>query len=354
MGMDKVTISVIVPVYNAAQWLDDCIQSVLNQTFKDYELILVDDGSTDGSSEICDRYAQQHDCVKVIHKTNGYGAGEARNYGFQMSRGEYIVFLDSDDCQTPDMLQKLYEAQKRADYDLVVCGYQFVDDKGDVGETFCLKESEILGQDKVLDYFISYYPDGLLGYPWNKLYKRRIIEEHQILFPGMRRLEDGIFNVEYIQHVESICVMELPLMHYRVNSQVLLRKLPYDFYDNIKAFSKNYYGFLKKVNRSRKENEAPFVFYFLNDFVCCLENILANSWPDKSFKTRKDDVLKYHQEKLVRYMLKKKDCVPRYSRWVLWLFEKRQIELLTLMIHVKLWMKTYLKRLFAIAKRRMN
>lgn len=354
MAVDCVAISVIVPVYNAKKWLDECIQSVLNQTFKNFELILVDDGSTDGSEVICDVYAEKNKSIKVVHKKNGYGAGEARNAGLQVAEGEFVVFLDSDDCQKPDMLERLYVEQKNANYDMVISGYQFLENKTKLGKVFGLDDTEIFGNTEILDYFVKYYPDGLLGYPWNKLYRRQIIQENNIIFPKMRRLEDGIFNVEYFQHINSMRVIKQPLVNYRVNSQVTLRKLPYDFYGNIKLFSKNYYDFLRKINKSRKDNEKPFVFYFLNDFVCCLENILVNDWPDKPFKERKAYVISLHEEKIVRYMLKKKSIVPRYSRWVLTLFEKHYIELLLLIIYLKLWMKKYLTKIFNLAKKKMN
>ena len=354
MEKNNVKISVIVPVYNCVDWLADCVESVLKQTFESYELILVNDGSTDGSEELCKQYAEKYEKIKVIHKKNGGGAGEARNYGLAESRGEFVVFLDGDDCQTPKMLETLYETQCRGNFDLVICGYQFLNDHQKLGAVFQLKEKDIGDKERVLDYFVKYYPDGLLGYPWNKLYRRSIIQENHICFPRMRRLEDGIFNVEYIQHTNRMTVIELPLVHYRVNSQVLLRKLPYDFYENMRAFSQNYYSFLKKTKRNRVECETPFVFYFLNDFVCCLENILANHWPGKSFQERKAYIMQLRQEKLVRYMIRKSDCVPRYSRLVVKLFSRRQWIILTIVIHMKLWMKKYLKGIFAWFKDKMN
>ena len=354
MEESKVYISVIVPVYNCVQWLQECIESVLNQTFREFELILVDDGSTDGSAEICDKYAEKYVQVKVFHKENGGGAGEARNYGLRVSRGEFIVFLDSDDCQHPELLQNLYDAQKKKDYDLVICGYQFLDDHDQTGEEFCLKAEDIIGRENIIDYFISYYPDGLLGYPWNKLYRRSIIEENEIVFPKMRRLEDGIFNVAYFQNIGKLCILEQPLVNYQVNSQVLLRKLPYDFYENMKIFSKNYYSFLKRNHKNRKDNERPFVIYFLNDFVCCLENILANNWPDKSYGEHKAYIKELRHEKLVRYMLKDTTCVPRYSRLILKLFKDQNILLLRAIIRIKLWMKSHLKKIFAILKKKVN
>ena len=354
MQEKQVKISVIVPVYNAMQWLDACVGSVLNQTFQDFELILVNDGSTDGSGDVCDRYATGDNRIKVIHKTNGYGAGEARNVGLLEAKGEFVVFLDSDDQMKPWMLERMYTLQKSADYDLVIGGYVFLEEKGKIGPAFGLDDTEIIGNEKVIDYFVRYYPDGLIGYPWNKLYRRQIIVDHGLTFPKLRRLEDGIFNVAYIQHVERLCVVKEPMVEYRVNSQVTLRKLPYDFYENILVFSKNYYGFLKKHHRDRKAVEGPFVFYFLNDFVCCLENMLTNSWPGRSYRERKADVLNLLEEKQVIYMLKKKACVHRYSRWVLTLFEKRQIEVLTGMIYVKIWIKLHGKQLFDVLKRVAN
>ena len=353
MGKDQVKISIIVPVYNAMQWLDDCVGSVLAQTFQDFELILVNDGSTDGSGEKCDAFAAEDGRIKVVHKANGYGAGEARNAGLLEAKGEFVTFLDSDDRLKPWMLERLYTLQKTKDYDLVVAGYEFLEE-GKTGASFGLEDIQIEGNEKILDYFISYYPDGLLGYPWNKLYRRKIIVDQKLTFPKMRRLEDGIFNVAYIEHVERLCVIKEPVIEYRVNSQVTLRKLPYDFYENMALFSRNYYDFLKRHGRDKKKSEGPFVFYFLNDFVCCLENMLVNTWPDRSFRERKADVLKLLGSKQVRYMLKRKACVHRYSRWVLTLFEKKQLNLLTGMIHAKTWMKTYGKRGFDILKRIAN
>ena len=252
------------------------------------------------------------------------------------------------------MLEKLYEAQKKEDYDLVICGYGYMNDDLSMGQTFALEKAQIDGKDAVLDYFIKYYPDGLLGYPWNKLYRKNIIKENHISFPKMRRLEDGIFNVAYFQNTKSICVLDEPLMKYRANSQVLLKKLPYDFYDNMKVFSKNYYSFLKKNNRDRGVYERPYVIYFLNDFVCCLENILANDWPDKSYKEHRAYIHALRREKLVRYMLRDTSVVPRYSRIVLGLFKKQHILVLTVVIRLKLWMKGHLSGIFMLLKKKMN
>ena len=117
-------ISVIVPVYNCEAYITQCIESVLRQTFRDFELILVDDGSKDKSPEICERYALRDSRIKVIHKPNGGGAGEARNVGLDSASSPFISFIDSDDWIKADMLEKLWAAQQRDDSDLVICGYR--------------------------------------------------------------------------------------------------------------------------------------------------------------------------------------------------------------------------------------
>ena len=352
--MKKAEISVIVPVYNAAEWIEQCIQSVLNQTFKEFELILVDDGSTDNSYEICECFAKTDDRIRLFHKENGGGAGEARNYGVLKSEAEFLMFLDADDYYKDDLLEKMYMLQTEGGDDLVVCGYYSLDEKGGCIEQRGLKEEKIHGSQNVRDYFVKHYPDGLLGYPWNKLYRRKIIIDNHIEFPKMRRLEDGIFNVAYFRNIHSVCIINEPLVYYRTNSQVLLKKLPYDFYDDMKRFSKTYYDFLKEEAIDYHFCEDPFVIYFLNDFVCCLENILMGSWENIGFKEKKEYINQLRKEKLVIHMLKKTYLVPRYSRCVLQLFSLRQIIGLRLIICFKFILKKYFDTIFLALKKKFN
>ena len=118
-------ISVIIPVYNMGPWLRDCLESVLAQTFTSFECILVDDGSTDDSPQICDHYAKKDDRFRVIHKANG-GLSSARNAGLDDAAGEYIAFVDSDDVILPDYLKILYEALHQNDADMSICGVEDV------------------------------------------------------------------------------------------------------------------------------------------------------------------------------------------------------------------------------------
>ena len=121
-------ISVIVPIYNTEKYLARCIESILCQTYTNLEIILVDDGSTDKSGDICDFYARKDNRVKVVHKENG-GAAAARNFALNMVTGQYIGFVDSDDYTDIEMYQKLYEKAKQENADIVVCGYYGVQEQ---------------------------------------------------------------------------------------------------------------------------------------------------------------------------------------------------------------------------------
>ena len=352
--MEKTIISIVVPVFNAEQWLSKCIESVREQTFKAFELILVDDDSSDRSREICAHYASVDERICSYHKMNGGGAGDARNYGIQRAKGQFIAFLDADDYYEPDMLETLYKAQRKSNADLVVCGYHRWDEKTGRMEDVGLEDVTIYGKDAVRDYFLRYYPDGIMGYPWNKLYRRNLIEKEGLHFPIMKRLEDGIFNVNYIQCVDSICVVNKPCICYRVNNQVLLKKLPYTFYNDMKTFSKNYYGFLKNEDVAYEVYEEAYIRYFLNDFVCCLENIIIGHWDNIRNKDKSEYLKKLRQEKLVNYMLRKKVAVPTYSSLVIKLFERRHFLWMRMVIRVKILMKKHFYSMFLKLKEKVN
>ena len=133
-------ISIIVPIYNVEKYLEPCIESILASTYRDFELILVDDGSTDGSSEISKRYAKQDSRVKFIHKDNG-GVSSARNEGIKNSTGDYVMFIDGDDMIHPQMLEVLYEAILCGDYDLAMA------------KSVKVYESDILGRRRSIKFF---------------------------------------------------------------------------------------------------------------------------------------------------------------------------------------------------------
>lgn len=199
-------ISVIMPVYNTGEILKDTIQSVLHQTFRNFELILVDDGSTDGSGEVCDSFAEVDSRVVVIHKKNG-GICEARNAGIDRAVGAYITFCDHDDLYLPTLLQTELETAYAANADMVVVG-KTMDENGartNYGYRFQYNRAEI--REHVLEILES----TALYCIWNILYRRELFQKLRFNTEYKRGHEDFSFNLEILTHVNTICAIEEPL-----------------------------------------------------------------------------------------------------------------------------------------------
>ena len=209
--MDSPKISVIVPVYNAEKYLHRCIDSILAQTFSDFELLLIDDGSTDKSGDICDEYAKKDKRIRVFHKENG-GVSSARNVGLDNARGEWITFCDADDWVEKDWLLKF---SKDFDIDIVVQGF-YIHEKGNV-----LKNEipiNVCGKYHRTNY--AQYLDFLnevdnVGYLWCRLFRKDIIDKNRLRFVEEYVLwEDLNFIFRYLIHTEASLVQENVCYHY--------------------------------------------------------------------------------------------------------------------------------------------
>lgn len=203
-------VSVVIPIYNAESSIRECVESILNQTYQNYELILVDDGSTDRSAEICDTYWDQippQRCT-VIHKANG-GVSSARNAGIAQARGDYFVFVDSDDCVNPNYLQAFMDA--KAQYPQVGhiwCGYQAVSSiSQEASQRHVLSEEQLYTLCDRKDY-MELCGKCFTQMPWNKLYKTELVKKQQIKMQEDLSLgEDIIFNLDYLDAQENTQIL---------------------------------------------------------------------------------------------------------------------------------------------------
>jgi len=190
-------ISVIVPVYNTEKYLHQCVDGILSQSFTDFELLLIDDGSTDGSGVICDAYAEKDKRVRVFHKENG-GVSSARNLGLDKAKGEWIYFPDSDDITVEnafDAMMKL--VSKGVDY--VMCGYEVYDEGGNCTYAISERKRQVITRDEALMEMFAPSDYRYQGYLWNKLYRVSIIRDNNLRFvKGIKFNEDRLFNVEYL------------------------------------------------------------------------------------------------------------------------------------------------------------
>lgn len=197
--MNLPSVSIIVPVFNVSEYLGTCLDSILRQTYERFELLLVDDGSTDGSGDICDRYGEKDSRIRVFHKENG-GVSSARNVGLDHAIGEWIYFVDSDDEVFPDGLKTLVDGVSD-DVDIVLAGYERCHEDGSV---FYRVEDRVVSlldkQESLLTVFEGqdeYYIT--LGYVWIRLLRNKIIQEHHLRFDTeIRCMEDSLFLTRYI------------------------------------------------------------------------------------------------------------------------------------------------------------
>ena len=196
-------ISIVIPVYNAGSYLDCCLKSIVSQTYKDWEVILVDDGSKDSSAGICDQYAEEHPNIRCIHKKNG-GVSSARNTGIEQAKGEWIFFCDADDMLLPGALEKMTAEAERHQTEFLMFGYEKVSETGKSLLKKIDEKDKVINRNKaLLEMFkASDYP--YQGYLWCKLFKRDIITENHISFDeNISFNEDRLFIIEYLIKVKS-------------------------------------------------------------------------------------------------------------------------------------------------------
>ena len=200
-------ISIIVPIYKVEEYLDRCIQSIVNQTYTDLECILVDDGSPDNCPSICDEWAKKDERIKVIHKKNG-GLSDARNAGYAIAEGEYISFIDSDDWISKDFLEVLYTSMLNTNSDICECEvYKTFGDEPNVLPEFNIVTYNTI---QALEHLIK---DNILHqHVWNKLYKRSVIKD--ILFEVGKTNEDEFWTYQIFGNASNVCKVNQPLYYY--------------------------------------------------------------------------------------------------------------------------------------------
>ena len=279
-------ISIVVPVYNVEKYLNKCIDSILNQTKNNFELILVNDGSTDSSGDICDEYKLKYPNIEVIHKNNG-GLSSARDAGIYAASGEYIMFVDSDDWIEPNTIEILNGVIAENKYDVIIYGL-FMDFEINNFESYA-----IVAQDKVynsielyLNEFEMYRSSTLFGYAWNKLYKLNIIKMNKLEFGEYVYPEDVYFNFKILPYCNNIRVVNKSLYHYIHRERETLSKLKRDtllvsnqVYDKTVEFL--------KMNNSYEVNEIYVNTTYLESIMLYIVNVLSLN---KNYKKDLDEI----------------------------------------------------------------
>ena len=231
-------VSIIVSIYNVEPYLDRCIQSLINQTLENIEIILVDDESPDNCPQMCDAYAKQDRRIKVIHKKNG-GLGLARNSGLEIATGEFVALVDSDDYVDIAMYQNLYKIAKEKDLDTVFSNFYIVDQYKNTHiiqqqKTFKLFTNDEIKEVMLLNMIasdVSIKKERLIDMSvWRAIYSRKIITKYNIKFESERKYisEDIIFHIDYCTHAKAIGLIPQSYYYYTVNFESLTKKVRTD------------------------------------------------------------------------------------------------------------------------------
>lgn len=258
---DNILVSIIVPVYRVEQYIDECLASLVDQTYRNIEILLIDDGSTDNSGRKCDAWGKTDDRIRVFHKENE-GLGLTRNYGLERARGDYVVFQDSDDYIALDMIEKMLSEREKVDADTVIGGhYKFNEHKILYTERY---EYAVYygGQvgDRLLPRFVGSMPDkkdGLFQTAWCKLYSLKIIRENGLKFVSEREWisEDMVFQLDYFRCSKTAVVLSEALYFYRENNSSLTGKYHADGFERQKKMYLYVRDKLNEYNLLEKEGD---------------------------------------------------------------------------------------------------
>lgn len=229
-------VSIIIPVYNMEKSLSDSVNSILRQDYENIEVILVDDGSKDGSYDVCRTLASKDDRVRCIH-TENRGSGPARNTGIEASSGRYLYFPDADDYLEPNAISVLAAAMDNGKYDLVVFGYKCLTSNGDLVSEKKYEEYETTGENvrnDFTEFFGMSNRYSVQGAPWNKFFDGETVRKNKISYPPLRRHQDEGFIARYITYCENIHFIPDVLYSYYQNTAGLeWKKYPADYIDAV-------------------------------------------------------------------------------------------------------------------------
>lgn len=288
-------ISVISPIYKVGDYLERCVNSITSQTYRNLEIILVDDGSPDSCGEICDRLAGCDGRIKVIHKENG-GAASARNAGMEIASGDYLFFPDADDWLEPTYIEELFHAAKKTGAQLVVSGYtmEYCEDGKYRSYAVSVPEKDFACKEQVRNNLHDYFDNMMMAVSWNKLYSADHIRKNKLAFPDVK-WDDLHFNMKVIWDIEHVAISGSCGYHFfrsRPGSETaavfdgkLYEKRREQFQHILRTYE----------HWEMKDREVMSVIYgyYASRLVQCIQETAISSVPDKKDRVRRilDDEL---------------------------------------------------------------
>lgn len=294
-------VSIIIPVYNAEKYLKRCIDSLLKQTYRNLEIILIDDGSTDSCPLICADYSKKEPSIKVIYSKN-YGQGVARNKGLDIAKGEFISFVDADDVLKEDAIERLSAVAEEGQYDIVSGSYFRVDKKVKASSNSCNSgKIERKGCKDNIKRYNLYKTTSSFGYVWGKLYRRAFLNRNKLRFSEERKvfMEDSLFNLKAFSFSPRYFVLSEPVYYYYIYDSSSSNKIE-DITSQALKMLYDYDSFLKNVN---KYEENLDLFVPLCARVFCWSIIKKISAGGTSFSNIYSTVLEFSESEPMRRLV---------------------------------------------------
>lgn len=337
-------VTVIVPVYNSAEYLDESIGALLGQIYEDLEILLVENGSTDDSLDVCNGFAEKDKRITVIHTDENIGTGAARNLGLKSATGEYIAFLDADDKYEPQAIEKLLCAATEHDADVVICGYKGFRDNDAKTEPHIFQKAILKDREEVRRYVAKYFPDGMVGFIGNKLYKTSTIKENGVEFPTFSRLEDGFFNLDFYNYANTCVVLEDLLYNYRLSSANTVIKKHNTEYANL-VISLTDAIIVTEASWGFSEPSDEVWKFCLNELGTSIENAFLGGWGQSKVE-RNDYLRKITENDTYKDAYKHLETIGEYRRQLHILLNKKEYARLEMLIKAKTFGKGKLAWLY--------
>lgn len=257
--MKNPKVSIILPVYNVENYIQDSIESIKRQLCNDYEVLFVDDGSTDRSVYYIEQYIREDNRVKLFHQENK-GSGAARNLGLQFSRGEFIYFMDPDDTMEPTLLKENIQLLFEYNADLVIFGNDKIKGNKKIRSKLFNGTVNIEEHDDFIDDFYKIYNKFNVLAVWNKIYRKSFLDKNNILFDDMKTGQDAMFNLKLFRHLNQIIINNKSYYHYRIRSNSARTNMNYEFAKNRLQCD------MKIINKLKSYSERVYVNHMYINF----------------------------------------------------------------------------------------
>lgn len=315
--MKDILVAVVIPVYNVENYLKDSIKSVLNQTYKNFEIVLVDDGSADNCPGICDQYANQYRHIRVIHKVNG-GLASARNAGLKLlaedeNKPEYLLFLDSDDRLDKDALSGMVRIAERYGSDMIIPDrYYKVSEKTkkvSLERLFPPRLYRIDPKEFVVDTLIA---NGCAWRAHCVMYKFKLLQEKNIVFPEGRISEDFSFNVKALQFAREIRIYPYPVLYYTRRNNSISQSFYSNYMNDIIYIDEVACKFLSDTGKDDREGKEKVDALLCRMLTVQIIKAMSHKNPD-CYKKRKQYCVELINQEFTRGALRKKHHIPYFS-----------------------------------------